>query len=108
MAHADAVAFFSELYGGAHHIPGPSYNGAANVRPCGHGWYVNSSADLATFDGSTLTRLVLLAHARCVRAEVSPAMRYLRIAIHPRVREGGGMRRHPTIEEAIVLQGVNP
>lgn len=100
MTHAEAVAFFSDLFRGEHHIPGPHYKGA-NVRECGHGWCVLTCADLSTTDWDSLTRLVLMAHDRAVRVEISPAMRYLRIAIHPRTRDESIMLGHPTIEKAI-------
>lgn len=60
------------------------------------------SGDLSTFDFDGLTRLVLLAHALCVRVSVSPCnMQYLEIMFHPRTREGYAYQRHPTMEEAV-------
>lgn len=100
MTHEQAVEFFSDLYRGAHHIPGRGHKGE-NVKPHGKGWCILTDGDLPSFDSNLLTRLTLMAHDRAVRVEVAPAMRYLRIAIWQRVREGGINERHPTIETAI-------
>jgi hypothetical protein len=100
MTHAEAVEFFSDLYRGSHHIPGSKYKGE-NVKPYGHGWTITTHEDLSSFDWDILTRLVLMAHDRAVRVEVSPAMRYLRISIWQRVRDESTMTGHPTIETAI-------
>lgn len=56
---------------------------------------------VATFDFDQLTRLVFLAHDHAIRVEVQPAMRYLRILLHPRVREGTWDTRHPTLEATV-------
>lgn len=57
---------------------------------------------LSTYDDSLLTRLVILAHDRCIRVELSPRnFNYLTIRFHPRQREGGIFERHPTIEQAL-------
>ena len=58
---------------------------------------------LASFDFSTLTRLVFLAHDHAIRAEVTPAMRYLRITLSPRTREATMITGHPTLEEAVAM-----
>ena len=101
--HAQALQFFSDLFGGAHHIPGAGYAAGPKVKPWGDGFCVVTCSDLATFDADVLTRLVFLAHDRGYRAEVSPAMRHVRIAIHRRLlRDGGSMwERHPTLEAAV-------
>lgn len=102
MPKADAVAFFSRLFRGAHHIPGCYHGGADNVKPWGHGWCVITHGGLATWDDNALTRLVFAAHDACYRAEVSTAGMRLRIAIHP--REAGTssiMFGHPTLDEAV-------
>ena len=56
---------------------------------------------LSTFDSDDLTRLVILAHDRCIRVQISPCMRYLEIMLHPRDRDGRFSDRHGTIEGAI-------
>lgn len=63
---------------------------------------IRHGGDLATFDLDTLTRLVFLAHDRCVRVEISPrANRYFTMRFHPRKRDGKGFERHPTLEDAV-------
>lgn len=57
---------------------------------------------LATFDFDHLTRLVILAHDRCIRVSVEPrSFQYLAICMWPRKEAGALHDRHPTIEEAI-------
>lgn len=94
MTKDDAIRFFSTLFRGEHHIPG-------EVKPYGHGWAVTMGGSLSTYDDNALTRLVFLAHESCVRAQVSTAGMRLRIAIHPRQREGSIMTAHPTIDAAL-------
>ena len=94
----EATAFFSELYYGEHHIPG------YKVHEFGHGFCVkHSHGGLATFDSNYLTRLVLMAHDKCIRVDVSPiSFCYLRIAIWKRQnRDGNWSEKHPTIETAL-------
>ncbi len=57
---------------------------------------------LCTFDGDSWTRLVLLAHDHAIRVDLtSEAMKSITVMLHPREREGGIAKRHPTIEEAL-------
>jgi len=94
----EATDFFSELYYGKHHIP--NYK----VHEFGYGFCVKHSGNgLATFDSNYLTRLVLMAHDKCIRVDVSPiSFRYMRITIWKRQnRDGNFSERHPTIETAI-------
>jgi hypothetical protein len=92
---SEAIAFFAALFYGEHHTP--------EIKPFGMGWCVMPyDRSLSTFDFNGMTRLVLLAHDRCIRAEVSMAGMKLRIAIHKRHgRDGEMSHRHPTIESAI-------
>lgn len=97
MSKEAALAFFTTLYHGAHHIPG-------DIKPCGDGWYVNTHpSQFATFDFNGLTRLVFLAHDHCVRASVDksgPGL--IKICIWQRdKRTGGMMERHPTLATAV-------
>lgn len=95
-SYQEAEDFFSELYLGKHHIP-------AKIKPFGQGWCINHSGDLSTFDGNTLTRLVFLAHDKCMRVEIQQGGRKaVKIAIWKRVRYGSIYERHPTIEDALV------
>lgn len=61
---------------------------------------------MATFDDDKLTRLVLLAHERCVRVQIEPrSNRYLTIRFHARVRAVGRVlqmwERHPDVAEMV-------
>lgn len=72
------------------------------MRSTPYGASITVTRDLATFDGDALTRLVFAAHDRCCRVEVAPsAPNRLRISAHPRSREGGLPRCHPTLEDAL-------
>lgn len=80
--------------GGEHHVP--------DVKPCGMGVKL-SVYGLSTFDGDALTRLVFLAHDRCVRVELcNGGPHRVGLKLHRRhTRVGGMWGRHPTIEEAL-------
>lgn len=95
MTKLEAVQFFAEWLGGEHHIKG-------EIRDYGLGWCLNVNGSIATFDDSYLTRLVFLAHERCMRVEVVPASSsYLKIAIWKRQRDGGISERHPDLNTAV-------
>ena len=85
-----------DLVGGEHHLP--------KVQTFGSGIKATlPRQSLATFDFGDLTDLVILAHDRCIRAEVLPGgPGRIAVALWKRDgREGPMHRRHPTIEEAI-------
>lgn len=59
-------------------------------------------AGLATWDNDRLTRLVLLAHARCIRVAIHPSSpRQLTLLLHKRKPEGLDHERHPSLDQAI-------
>ncbi len=94
----EATQFFSELYGGEHHIP--NYK----LHEFGYGWMVKDyTMGWATFDYSVLTRFVLMCHDKCIRGEIRPhTFKEMKIIIHKRQnRDGKFTERHPTIETAI-------
>lgn len=96
MTQAEAMEFFGVLYLGNHHVP--------KLTEFGYGWAVKHTGDLSTFDFDFLTRLVFLAHDRCIRAEVMQGgPRAVKIGIWKRVREGSMSQRHPTINAALDL-----
>jgi hypothetical protein len=97
MTEQEAISFFSALYCGEHHIP------RSGVKEFGLGWCVNHYGDLSTFDFDRLTRLVFLAHDRCVRVEIrSSGPRMVKLCIWKRSgRTGEIWSRHPTIETAL-------
>lgn len=101
MPIAEAMKFFSTLFGGKQHIPGDRY-GEENLIGYGRGWSVILSHDLSTYDMAILTRLVFLAHDFAFRASVLPSGKRLqRIAIWKRERSGDQGTHHPTLEQAI-------
>lgn len=98
LTEQEALDFFSELYGGQHHIPGDK------VHRWGEGWMVKDhSGELATFDHNMLTRLVIMAHDYCCRVSISPhGPGRMKICVWRRFgREGHIFDRHPTMEQAI-------
>lgn len=95
MSEQDAIDFFAVLYYGKHHF-------TSKIKPFGHGWSMNHYGDVASFDFNFLTRLVFLAHDRCIRTSIMQGgPGGVKIAIHQRVREGGMAERHPTINQAL-------
>jgi hypothetical protein len=94
----EAKQFFIEFYGGYHHFP-------SELRPAGEGWMIIQQAGLSTFDFANLTRLVVLAHDKCIHAEIAPfGMNRLKIMIHKRSgREGKIYERHPDLEENVKM-----
>ena len=62
----------------------------------------STTGQLSTFDFDNLTQLVFLAHDHCIRIDIRPCNgSHFTLLFHPREREGGMSRRHPTIEQAI-------
>jgi hypothetical protein len=87
-----------DLVYGEHHITGL-------VKACGaRGIMINTPSNRwATYDFDGLTRLVVMAHDRCIRAEICPGGPG-RVGIHlhkRKMREGQMHERHPTMEENI-------
>lgn len=65
---------------------------------------------LSTYDNSLLTHLVLMAHQRAIRVQISPrSNKYLSMVFHSRKSgmEHEWHERHPTIEEAIAAFNKN-
>lgn len=96
----DQLACFEllcEVFYGEHHVPD-------NIYEFGRGIKVSTySGQLSTFDFDYLTRLVVLAHDRCVRVEIgSSGPGRIALILHKRKGRGGDVySRHPTIEQAI-------
>lgn len=93
----ECFKLFCDLVYGKHHIVG-------KIRECGNGLLWNSQClPLASFDFDHLTRLVLMAHERCIRVEICPSgPGMIGITAHKREsREGEMWARHPTIEQSI-------
>lgn len=57
---------------------------------------------MSTFDFGGLTMLVLLCHEARIRCTVNAQSKgHFQLWFHPRVHEGGMMKRHPNIDEAV-------
>jgi hypothetical protein len=101
MEESEAKAFFSEFYRGEHHFP-------SKIKPFGEGWAISHFGPLSSFDDDGLTRLVILAHEKCVRVQVEQGgPNRLRIEIWKRARSGNIYERHPTIDQAIQMMGMD-
>jgi hypothetical protein len=69
-----------------------------------HITFVLGQGCLSTYDSRLLTDLVLMAHQRAIRVQISPrSYRNLTLTFHPRKSgmEHEWHERHPTIDEAI-------
>jgi hypothetical protein len=89
--------------GGLHHFPGGEGRIAkANWdRHCVEVVF-RARESFSSVDGDALARLVFLAHDLGIRADVSGhGMNGMSVMLHPRVRDGRRMARHPTLEEAV-------
>lgn len=89
--HLRILSLLEVYYRGLHHLPG-------KVKWLGHGAAsVNERGDLSTFDFDGLTRLVMLAHAYCVRVSVEAGgPGAVKLLLHCRHYRTGGMPlRHP-------------
>lgn len=96
MSKEEAMNFFSEFYGGEHHIPG-------KIHEFGQGWMIkHDRGDLATYDFNGLTRLVFMAHQKCLRVSIMPLnFSTIKLIVHKREKEGGMTEKHPTLSDAI-------
>lgn len=96
----ECVQFLGDLFYGFHHMD------VDRVKEWGNGIAYNTShGRLATFDFSDLTRLVLMAHKRCIRAEIAPSgPGLIKIILHKRKgTEGRTNERHPDLKELIAM-----
>jgi hypothetical protein len=85
-----------DLVGGPHHITGKVKESSP--------WGIQTtiSTDFASYDFAELTKLVVLAHDRGIRASLSPLnMQYMRLMLHVRQYRDGPTfyERHPTLEK---------
>jgi len=89
--------FVCDLVYGEHHVCG-------DAKQYGRGICINMrNTAFATFDFDYLTRLVFMAHDRCIRAEIQPSgPGMLKLVLNKRFyRDGEMYERHPTIETAL-------
>jgi len=89
--------FVNRVFGGQHHCRKFEDNG-------NHFLVVpKSNYSFATFDGDKLTKIVMMAHRLCLRAELTNhGMQGLKILLHNRKREADLYRRHPDVEDMVV------
>lgn len=89
-------AFVNFVFGGVHHV--------RNLECKGHFYQIVPWGSLSTYDGNSLTKIVIAAHDLGLRADVeNHGIRGVRIILHDRsCREGPLSRRHPTLEQAIM------
>lgn len=83
------------VYGGPHHV--------GHVRfGSGEGWLeVSHYGEIATSDGTILTRMMVAAHECAVRLSIHPGgARGLRVLLHPRARTSSTSTNHPTLDRA--------
>lgn len=85
----------AEVFGGFHHLP--------EFKSCADGVRVKPYAnDLGTWDFDHLTRLVILAHVRCIRVAVLASGMKLEVRAYARDPNGTtSFKRHPNLHEAI-------
>lgn len=98
-----ALAVIECAFGGAHHVRNLKWELlGTDFEHC----EFLLLGELSTWDSDRLTALVVACHDQCIRAEVSSAMRYLRVMLHPRVRYNEAhpiMLAHPTLEDHAAL-----
>lgn len=89
--------FLAEYFFGWHHVP-------SKIKEHGSGIEVNFQPHrMATYDFNGMTRLVLMAHAECVRADIAGSgPQLIKLILHKRpLRSGSMWERHPNIQDAI-------
>ena len=94
----ECLKLLGDVHGGLNHVFG-------KVQPSGSGIMINStnSHNLATYDFSGLTILVVLAHDRMIRVQVKASgPNMIKIILHKRKRrDGDPQESHPTLEQAV-------
>lgn len=94
--------FLSLLFGGLHNVRHASGPSALSRVDFSQSTFVELPirCGLATTDGDILTRIVQLAHALHIRAEIDArGMSRIVLLLHPRQREGSRGVRHPSIAD---------
>lgn len=94
--------FLSLLFGGLHNVRHTSGPGALSRVDFSQSTFVELPirCGLATTDGDTLTRIVQIAHALHIRAELDArGMNRIVLLLHPRKREGSRGVRHPSLAD---------
>ena len=94
----ECAEFLADMHKGWHHLPG-------KIKRHGAGVEINTFRTMSTFDFDDLTRLVFLAHDRCIRIEIKPSgPGRVKLCLWKRARKVEGMSMweyHPTLETAV-------
>ncbi len=91
----ECIDLLAKVFGGRHHLNKIHVIGDKSIAI----YYRNA---LSTFDGGNLTHLVILAHEKAIRVEISAYQSEVRIILSYRgKREGKIYERHPNLETAI-------
>lgn len=95
----ECAKMFADVVGGFHHVRGKIKRHGSGIKVSDYG------SRWATYDFNALTRLVVLAHDRMIRAEVVPSgPRMIGFALWKRHSRNGMMHeRHPTMEDAVTM-----
>lgn len=96
----ECMKLLGDLFYGFHHMR------VERVKEWGTGIaYSDSTRGLSTFDYSNLTRIVLMAHKRCIRVEIAPSgPGLIKLILHKRKGTKGKMHeRHPDLNELIAM-----
>jgi len=94
----ECMQFLGDLFYGFHHMD------VERVKEWGTGIAYNTShSGFSTFDYDGLTRIVLMAHKRCIRVEIAPSgPGLIKLVLHKRYGKVGSMsERHPDLSELI-------
>ena len=82
----------AEIEGGFHHMK--------KVKPFGFGVEVSIYGEIATFDFSKMTDMVIKSHEKLIRFSIMPSgPGMLKFVAHKRKPEGGMAQRHPSLED---------
>ena len=86
----EVAELLGELYRGIYHVDGEAMRRVDWADNKFIELVVTDGGSWATFDFDWLTRLVVLAHDRCIRVEIGAASpRHLRLSFSKRQRDGG-------------------
>jgi hypothetical protein len=96
-AQVACLDLLCEVFHGEHHAPDRIFAFGRGIKCSVYG------SQMATFDFDYLTRLVILAHDRCIRVEIVPSgPGRVGLALFKRnSRDGSTFERHPTMEQAL-------
>lgn len=84
--------FIDYVFGGRHHTRSVEF-----AEVC---YFIKFYQALTTWDGNTLTKIVVAAHDLGLRVDAEPnGMRGMRVMVHNRKQRNGLVEGHPTLEQ---------